>query len=96
MSSTQQTFRGGKAHGEGQAKADQMIQSAKDTAHSITGGSSDTRQCAQENKEQAAGFLQQTGEQVKQMAQGAMDAVKNATGMGNASSGTTTTPTSKH
>ncbi|XP_010936077.1 uncharacterized protein [Elaeis guineensis] len=93
MSSTQQTFSSGKARGEGQAKADQMLQSAKDTAHSITGGASDTRQSAQENTEQAAGFLQQTGEQVRQMAQGAMDAVKNATGMGNANSGTTT---SKH
>lgn len=51
-------------------------------------------QSARETKEETAGFLQQTGEQVKNMAQGAADAVKNAVGMDTSStagSGTTTT-----
>ncbi|WVY97284.1 hypothetical protein V8G54_029435 [Vigna mungo] len=36
---------------------------------------------AEQNKEEAAGFLQQTGEQMKNMAQGAVDSVKHTLGM---------------
>ncbi|XP_072987743.1 uncharacterized protein [Typha latifolia] len=91
MSNTQQMFNSGKAHGEGeQGKVDQWTQSAKDTASSIKGGAS---QSAQEKNEHAAGILQQTGEQMKQMAQGATGAVKNAVGMGNANTGGTAADT---
>ena len=48
-------------------------------------------QSARETKEQAGGFVQQAGEQVKNMAQGAADGVKNAVGMGGNNTGTTTT-----
>ncbi|KAJ8480120.1 hypothetical protein OPV22_023847 [Ensete ventricosum] len=44
-------------------------------------------QNCQETKEQAGGLMQQTGDQVKSMAQVATDTVKNAMGMG----GNTTT-----
>ncbi|XP_039128345.1 late embryogenesis abundant protein 7-like [Dioscorea cayenensis subsp. rotundata] len=94
MSNTKQTFNAGKAHGEGQAKGEQWVQSAKDTAHSIQ--NSDTAQQMRESKDQAAGFLQQTGEHVMQMAHDAADAVKNAVGMGPNNSGTTTTTTTTH
>jgi len=53
-------------------------------------------QSARETKEQAGGFIQQTGEQVKNMAQDAADVVKNAVGMGDnntANTGTATTTT---
>ncbi|KAJ0245501.1 Late embryogenesis abundant protein [Hirschfeldia incana] len=40
-----------------------------------------TRESAQHGQEQAAGFLGQTGESVKNMAQGAYDGVKNSLGM---------------
>jgi len=52
-------------------------------------------QSASETKEQAAGFLQQTGEHVRDMAQGATDTVKNAVGMGdnNAAASHTNTTT---
>ena len=46
---------------------------------------------ARETKDQASGFIQQTGEQMKNMAQGAADAVKNTVGMGDNSGNTTTT-----
>ncbi|URE45384.1 hypothetical protein MUK42_25711 [Musa troglodytarum] len=39
-------------------------------------------QKCQETKEQAGGLMQQTGDQIKSMAQGATDTVKNAMGMG--------------
>jgi len=51
-------------------------------------------QSARETKEQTEGFLQQTSENVRDMAQGAADAVKNAVGMGdnnNTANYTTTT-----
>lgn len=43
-------------------------------------------------------LYEKTGDQVKQMAQGAANAVKNAVGMGtgNTTTSTTTTTTSKH
>ncbi|KAJ6897611.1 hypothetical protein NC652_024415 [Populus alba x Populus x berolinensis] len=37
---------------------------------------------AQLEKDQSAGFLQQTGEQVKHVAEDAMDSVKNTLGIG--------------
>ena len=53
-----------------------------------------TSQSAQDTKEQAAGFIEQTSEQMKNMAQGAADAMKNAVGMAdNSASNTTTTNT---
>lgn len=79
MSNTQQQFNAGHARGEGAAKADQLLGSASD---SLQASRSDTSQSAEEAKEQAAGFLQQTGAQVKQMAQGAVETVKNTFGVG--------------
>jgi len=42
-----------------------------------------TKETAQSGKDNSAGFLQQTGEKVKGMAQGATEAVKNTLGMTN-------------
>ncbi|XP_073007696.1 late embryogenesis abundant protein D-7-like [Typha latifolia] len=61
--------------GQAQVKKDEMMNKASETC--------------QQGKEQAGGFMQQTGEQVKSMAQGATDAVKNAVGMGEGNSSTT-------
>ncbi|KAJ8497661.1 hypothetical protein OPV22_008213 [Ensete ventricosum] len=71
----------------GQAQAGQWIQSAQDAAGSARDMASEKMQSAKENQQHAAGFLQETGVQVKQMAQDAAAAVKNAVGMGNADAG---------
>ncbi|RRT39859.1 hypothetical protein B296_00058846 [Ensete ventricosum] len=71
------------------------IQSAQDAAGSARDMASEKMQSAKENQQHAAGFLQEvnddlipdTGVQVKQMAQDAAAAVKNAVGMGNADAG---------
>ncbi|VVB01294.1 unnamed protein product [Arabis nemorensis] len=70
-------------------KTADMAQSARDKAADVTqsardksaDGSHSTKQSAQQNKEPAAGFLGQTGENVKNMAQGALDGVKNSLGI---------------
>ncbi|KAJ1413406.1 seed maturation protein PM30 [Sesbania bispinosa] len=41
-----------------------------------------TKESAQSGKDNTGGFLQQTGEKVKDMAQGATEAVKQTLGMG--------------
>ncbi|KAH7521889.1 late embryogenesis abundant protein D-7 [Ziziphus jujuba] len=75
MSNVQQNFNAGQSHGQAKAKTEDWIGSTKDSAQSA-------QQSAQETKQEAAGILQQTGEQVKNMAQGAVDTVKNTLGMG--------------
>ncbi|CAF2106803.1 unnamed protein product [Brassica oleracea var. botrytis] len=71
-------------------KTAEVAQSAHDKAidvtHSAQNKSADkshsTRESAQHGQEQTTGFLgQQTGESVKNMAQGALDGVKNSLGM---------------
>ncbi|XP_051133266.1 late embryogenesis abundant protein D-7 [Andrographis paniculata] len=84
MSSGQ--FNAGQSQAQSQAKTEQWVDSAKSTAeqahdkahHAV--GHSD--QHTQQTKEENAGILQQTGEQVAHMAQGAIDGVKNTLGMG--------------
>ncbi|RHN78710.1 putative malate dehydrogenase (decarboxylating) [Medicago truncatula] len=133
MSSAQQNFNQGQSHGQTQAKAEEWIQSTKDSAsaasdrahsaantagqtakdsasaasdgaHSASNttgqtardsasaaadranaAANTTGQESERNKEEAAGFLQQTGEQVKNMAQGAVESVKHTLGMDNSS-----------
>ncbi|OIW07675.1 hypothetical protein TanjilG_07717 [Lupinus angustifolius] len=77
----QQNFNAGQA----QARTENSMQYAKenasaaaDRAHAAANTSGDT---AQQHKDEAAGFLQQSGEQVKSMAQGAVDTVKHTIGM---------------
>ncbi|MCD7469627.1 hypothetical protein HAX54_008769 [Datura stramonium] len=70
-----------------QAKTEQIAESAKSTVHSmvekVENATQNAHQSAQLNKEQNnPGFLQQTGEQVIHMAQGAVDGVKNTLGIG--------------
>ncbi|KAK4732672.1 hypothetical protein R3W88_025660 [Solanum pinnatisectum] len=84
MSNAQQA---GECHGQAQAKTEQLAQSAKNTAHSLAdkadNATHSAQQSVQENKDQLnPGFLQQTGEQVIHMAQGAVDGVKNTLGIG--------------
>ncbi|KAK4406019.1 UNVERIFIED_CONTAM: Late embryogenesis abundant protein 1 [Sesamum angustifolium] len=68
-----------------QEKAEQWVDSAKDTMNQARDKASEaaenTQGQAQLRKEETAGFLQQTGEQVVNMAQGALDGVKNTLGM---------------
>lgn len=58
-----------------QAKTEQWVDSCKDTANAA-------RDRSAQAADQSAGFLQQTGEQMKSMAQGAIDGVKNTLGVG--------------
>ena len=85
MSSMQQPFNAGQSQGQGQAKAEEWMQSTQETAHEARNATADAAQSAKESaqhgKNQSAGFLQQTGEQVMNMAHGAMDSVKNTLGM---------------
>ncbi|XP_073124473.1 uncharacterized protein [Henckelia pumila] len=84
MSSGQ--YNAGQARGQAQAKTEEWVESAKNTtskAHDkACEAAGQTQQQAQRNKEENANFLQQTGEQVVHMAQGAIDGVKNTLGMG--------------
>ncbi|KAL2463489.1 Uncharacterized protein Fot_53145 [Forsythia ovata] len=70
----------------GRAKTEEWMESAKNTTQSAHDKACDvannTEAQAQQSKEENAGFLQQTGEQVANMAQGAIDGVKNTLGMG--------------
>ncbi|CAB4292497.1 unnamed protein product [Prunus armeniaca] len=85
MSSMQQPLNAGQAQGQGQAKAEELMQSTQDTANQAKNMTSDAaqsaKQSAQHGKDQSAGFIQQTGEQVMNMAHGAMDSVKSTLGM---------------
>ncbi|KAK1257146.1 hypothetical protein QJS04_geneDACA024670 [Acorus gramineus] len=94
MSSAQQ-FRAGQARGQGAEKANQVIDSAKDTAQLAKDRACDatrsTHESAQQGAEKTTGFLQQTGEQVMNMAQGAVDTMKNTLGVGDNNTTTTTT-----
>ncbi|KZV15261.1 hypothetical protein F511_27543 [Dorcoceras hygrometricum] len=84
MSSGQ--FNAGQARGQTQAKTEEWVESAKDTASKahdkVCETAGQTQQQAQRSKDENANFLQQTGEQVVHMAQGAIDGVKNTLGMG--------------
>merc|ERR1712226_227578 len=96
MASAKQNYKSGQAHGQGQAKTEEWVQSTKDTANATkdktasaaqsakdktTSAAQSAQESAQHGKDQSAGFLQQTGEQVKNMAQNAVDNVKNTIGM---------------
>ena len=85
MSSAKQDFNAGQSHGQGQAKTEEWIASTKDTANAARNKTASAAQSveesAQQGRDQSAGFIQQTGEQVENMAQGAVDSVKNTLGM---------------
>ncbi|KAM3747795.1 hypothetical protein ACB098_05G061700 [Castanea mollissima] len=66
--------RAGEITGQAQVKKDEFLDQASDAAHSAQNSSSNLTG-------QATNFLQQTGEQVKHMAQGAAVAVKNTLGL---------------
>uniref|UniRef100_A0A9I9DSD0 Late embryogenesis abundant protein 1-like n=1 Tax=Cucumis melo TaxID=3656 RepID=A0A9I9DSD0_CUCME len=68
------SHKAGETVGQAQVKKDEMMN--QPTAHDQS-----ATQTASDLKDQAANFLQQTGEQVKNMAQGAAEAVKNTLGM---------------
>ncbi|OVA02271.1 hypothetical protein BVC80_9099g66 [Macleaya cordata] len=63
MSNSQQMFNAGETKGHAQAKTDQWVESAKDTANAArdktTDAAQSTADTAQHKQEQAAGFLQQ-------------------------------------
>ncbi|XP_058103640.1 late embryogenesis abundant protein 1-like [Magnolia sinica] len=86
MSNSQQMFQSGEARGHAAAKTDQMTQSAKNTANTAqekaSNAAQSAKESAQQGKESTQGFLQQTGEQVMNMAQGAVDSVKSTLGVG--------------
>ncbi|KAB2625759.1 late embryogenesis abundant protein 1-like [Pyrus ussuriensis x Pyrus communis] len=63
MSSMQQPFNAGQSQGQGQAKAEEWMQSTQETAHEARNATADAAQSAKESaqhgKDQSAGFLQQ-------------------------------------
>ncbi|MCL7027113.1 hypothetical protein MKW94_001991 [Papaver nudicaule] len=64
--------------GQAQMKKDELVEEASIAPRTAQDKASET-------KDQAVGFLQQSGEQMKNLAQGAADAVKNTLGMNNTS-----------
>ncbi|KAL9686627.1 hypothetical protein QQ045_031020 [Rhodiola kirilowii] len=92
MSNTQQSFSSGQTTGQAQLKAEECMQSAKDSANAArdktANAAQSAKESAQEGKDQSASFLQQTGEQIASMAHNAADTVKNTLGINdNSSSG---------
>jgi hypothetical protein len=93
-SNTQQNFNAGQeACAQGQAKAEEWVQSTKNTAdaarnktanaaQSASDSCQQIRDSAQHDSDQSTGFFHQTGEQVMNMAQGAVDTMKNTLGVG--------------
>nr|CAD1843425.1 unnamed protein product [Ananas comosus var. bracteatus] len=73
-------YKAGEAAGHAQIKKNEMMDKASGVAQSC-------KESCQQGGEKAGGFMQQAGEQVMQMAQGAADTVKNAVGMGGATGG---------
>ncbi|TXG72464.1 hypothetical protein EZV62_001043 [Acer yangbiense] len=89
MSNMQQNFNAGQTKGNAQAKTEEWIESAQNTANAARDKASNAAQSTHDSTkqgvDQSAGFLQQTGEKVANMAQGAVDGVKNTLGMGDQS-----------
>ncbi|XP_058092287.1 late embryogenesis abundant protein 1-like [Magnolia sinica] len=87
---SQQQFKAGEARGHATAKTEEWIESAKDTANQAADKTADAAQSAKESTQQGTesteGFFQQTGEQMMQMAQGAVDSVKSTLGVGESQS----------
>ncbi|XP_058201638.1 late embryogenesis abundant protein 7-like [Rhododendron vialii] len=79
MSSAQQ--KAGQAQGQAKAKTQEWVQTAQSTANKACDKAADSKEEAQQGKEQSAGIIQQTGEQVMNMAQGAIDGVKSTLGI---------------
>ncbi|KAM3345043.1 late embryogeneis abundant protein 1-like [Capsicum galapagoense] len=80
-------FNAGESHGQAQANTEQWMDSAKGMANTAVDKAENAAQRAsetadQQNTDQNAGFLQQKGEQMMHMAQGAIDGVKNSLGIG--------------
>nr|DAD20110.1 TPA_asm: hypothetical protein HUJ06_021573 [Nelumbo nucifera] len=83
MADSTQMFRAGETHGHAQAKTEECIQSAKDTASTACDKTENAAQSTRDSaQQQDSGFLQQTGEKIADMAQGAVDSVKNTLGIG--------------
>ncbi|ERN15862.1 hypothetical protein AMTRI_Chr07g76660 [Amborella trichopoda] len=86
MDHSQQLYKAGEARGHAQAKTDEWIQSAKDTANAAKDKTCDAaesaRDSAQQSKDETSNFFAQTGEQMMNMAQGAVDSVKSTLGVG--------------
>ena len=78
-------FNAGQTKGQAQAKTEDWVESAKSTASAAHDKACDaagkSHGQAQMKKEENAGFLQQTGEQMVNMAQGVVDGAKNALNM---------------
>ncbi|KAL9368655.1 hypothetical protein Peur_039854 [Populus x canadensis] len=82
------TYNAGELTGQAQAKKDDVMNQCQEGLNQSTQDSSYTAQ--------ASSFLHQTGEQVKNMAQGAAEAVKNTLGMNTENTPTTNTSSLNH
>uniref|UniRef100_A0A2P2IXM3 Uncharacterized protein n=1 Tax=Rhizophora mucronata TaxID=61149 RepID=A0A2P2IXM3_RHIMU len=86
MSDIQQNLDAGQTRGQTQAKAQQGTESVHDAARNTTArGTQSGQHCgqAQQMRDENAGFIHQTGEQMKNTPQSAVDSAKNTLGMGN-------------
>ncbi|KAL5542465.1 hypothetical protein UlMin_010175 [Ulmus minor] len=85
MSNMQQNFNAGQCEGQAQEKAEQWVQSTKDTTNAAREKTGDVAQCvsnsAQQGKDQTTGIIHQTVDSMKNTAQDAVDTVKNTLGM---------------
>ncbi|XP_043725792.1 late embryogenesis abundant protein 7-like [Telopea speciosissima] len=93
MDSSKQQFRAG----EGHALTEDWLQSAKDTTtgarDNVANAAQTTMDTAQQRQDETANFFQQTGEQMMNMAHGAVDTVKNTLGVADNNITTTNTNT---
>ncbi|XP_022138744.1 late embryogenesis abundant protein 1-like isoform X2 [Momordica charantia] len=93
MSNIQQSLNAGQTKGQTQARTEEWMEATKNTTHELNSSDSNSAQLSaqphqqsnsphQQQQKEAAGFLQQTGEKMVNMAQGAVDTVKDTLGMG--------------
>ncbi|KAL2338127.1 hypothetical protein Fmac_012573 [Flemingia macrophylla] len=87
MASHDQSYRAGEAKGRTEEKANQTMgnvgQKAQEAKEKTKGAAQGAKEKAQEKsrKDNAGGFLQKTGEKVKEVAHSATEAVKHTFGM---------------
>ncbi|XP_058075687.1 late embryogenesis abundant protein Dc3-like [Magnolia sinica] len=85
MASRDQSYKAGETKSQAQEKRDEMMEKAREATHAMKVKASEStqsgRDTAQVGHEKTGSFLQQGKQQMKNMAQGVTNAVKNTFGM---------------
>merc|ERR1712202_54028 len=79
MASAKQNYKSGQAHGQGQAKTEEWVQSTKDTANTAKDRTASAAQSAKDRTASVAQSAQESAQHGKD--QSAVDSVKNTIGM---------------